>query len=172
MLLSLHCRWDYTKEDYLSLVKRIKDKIPDIALSTDLIVGYPGETEEDFMETMDVVSKVGYSSAFTFIYSKRSGTPAAKNPNQVPEDVIKHRFERLLQLVQNMGKEEALRFEGTVAKVLVEQVNEQDSSLLTGRLENNLVCHFKGDSSMIGQIVEVKLIKCKNFYYIGELEYA
>ena len=159
----------YTKEQYLNLVDKIRERIPDIAITTDIIVGYPGETEEDFEETMDVVEKVRYDSAFTFIYSKRSGTPAAKNPDQIPEDVIKDRFDRLLKRVQTIGAEKAEALTGQTLEVLPEQINEQDSSLLTGRLSNNSVVHFKADSSLIGQIVPVKLTECRGFYYYGEL---
>jgi tRNA-2-methylthio-N6-dimethylallyladenosine synthase len=160
----------YSKEDYLALVDKIRDKMPDIALTTDIIVGFPGETEEDFLETMDVVDKVHYDSAFTFIYSKRTGTPAATMENQVPEDVIKDRFDRLLALVQKHGHEKVKALEGTVQEVLVEDVNEQDSSLVTGKLANNITLHFPGDASMIGKLVNVKLNCCKGFYFIGELQ--
>ena len=158
----------YTKEHYLSLVEKLRARIPDVAITTDIIVGFPGETEEDFLETMDVVDKVHYDSAFTFIYSKRTGTPAATMDNQVPEDVIKDRFDRLLALVQKHGHEKVKSLEGTVQKVLVEEVNEQDSSLVSGKLENNTTVHFPGDASLIGKIVEVKLNCCKGFYFIGE----
>ena len=158
----------YTKEHYLGLVEKLRARIPDVAITTDIIVGFPGETEEDFLETMDVVDKVRYDSAFTFIYSKRTGTPAATMDNQVPEDVIKDRFDRLLALVQKHGHEKVKSLEGTVQKVLVEEVNEQDSSLVSGKLENNTTVHFPGDASLIGKIVEVKLNCCKGFYFIGE----
>nr|WP_027870768.1 tRNA (N6-isopentenyl adenosine(37)-C2)-methylthiotransferase MiaB [[Eubacterium] cellulosolvens] len=157
----------YTKESYLELVDKIRAAMPEISLTTDIIVGYPGETEEDFLETMDVVEKVRYDSAFTFIYSKRSGTPAAEMDDQVPEDVVKDRFNRLLLLVQKIGREQTGRFEGQVKEVLVEHVNEQDPGLVTGRMDNNSVVHFPGDASLIGQIVKVKLDKCHGFYYLG-----
>ncbi len=159
----------YTKEHYLSLVEKLRERIPDVAITTDIIVGFPGETEEDFLETMDVVDKVHYDSAFTFIYSKRTGTPAATMDNQVPEDVIKDRFDRLLALVQKHGHEKVKSLEGTVQKVLVEEVNEQDSTLVSGKLENNITVHFPGDESMIGKIVEVRLDCCKGFYFIGRI---
>lgn len=157
----------YTKESYLALVDRIRAAMPDISLTTDIIVGYPGETEEDFQDTLDVVRKVRYDSAFTFIYSKRSGTPAAVMENQVPDDVIKDRFNRLLTLVQQIGRERTARFEGQTMDVLVEQINEQDDSLVTGRLANNIVVHFPGDASLIGKIVPVHLDSCHGFYYLG-----
>ena len=127
----------------------------------------PGETEEDFLETMDVVGKVGYDSAFTFIYSKRSGTPAAAKEDQVPEEVVKDRFDRLLAQVQEIARERSSRFEGTVQEVLVESVNDQDVSLVTGRMGNNLLVHFPGDASMIGTFKQIHLDVCKGFYYMG-----
>ena len=159
----------YTKESYLDLVDRIRKGCPDISLTTDIIVGFPGETEEDFLETMDVVEKVGFDSAFTFIYSKRTGTPAASMENQVPEDVVKDRFDRLLKLVQQKASEASARFTGSVQKVLVEDVNEHDETMVTGRMSNNLLVHFKGTQDLIGQIVDVHLEECKGFYYIGNL---
>ena len=159
----------YTKESYLALVDRIRAKMPDISLTTDIIVGFPGETEEDFLETMDVVGKVGYDSAFTFIYSKRSGTPAAAKEDQVPEEVVKDRFDRLLAQVQEIARERSSRFEGTVQEVLVESVNDQDASLVTGRMGNNLLVHFPGDASMIGTFKQIHLDVCKGFYYMGSL---
>ena len=159
----------YTKEGYLDLVNRIKTAIPDISLTTDIIVGFPGETEEDFQETLDVVRKVRYDSAFTFIYSKRTGTPAAVMEDQVPEDVVKDRFNRLLKEVQDISAEVCAVHEGTVQTALVESVNDHDSSLVTGRLSNNLLVHFPGDASMIGKFYQVRLNECRGFYYIGEL---
>ena len=159
----------YTKAQYLTLVDKIRAAIPDIAITTDIIVGFPGETEEDFLETMDVVEKVGYDSAFTFIYSKRTGTPAAVMENQIPDEVVKHRFDRLLALVQEKASEKSNAWTGRVEYVLVESVNEQDDSLMTGRLDNNSVVHLPGDVSMIGKLVKVRLAECKGFYYIGEV---
>ncbi len=159
----------YTKEDYLALVDRIRAKVPDIALTTDIIVGFPGESEEDFLETMDVVKKVSFDSAFTFIYSKRTGTPAAAMDNQVPEDVIKDRFDRLLTVVQDIGRKQYDKLVGTTHSVLVENVNEKDSTLMSGRLTNNAIVHFPGDKSLIGDIVNVTLNECKGFYYIGTI---
>ncbi len=159
----------YTKEDYLALVDRIRAKVPDIALTTDIIVGFPGESEEDFLETMDVVKKVSFDSAFTFIYSKRTGTPAAAMDNQVPEDVIKDRFDRLLTVVQDIGRKQYDKLVGSTHSVLVENVNEKDSTLMSGRLTNNAIVHFPGDKSLIGDIVNVTLNECKGFYYIGTI---
>ena len=159
----------YTKEQYLELVRKIKTAIPDISLTTDIIVGFPGETEEDFLETMDVVRQVRYDSAFTFIYSKRTGTPAAVMENQIPEDVVKDRFDRLLKEVQKISAEVCCVHEGTTQKALVESMNDHDSTLVTGRLSNNLLVHFKGDADLIGRIVDVHLNECKGFYYLGEM---
>ena len=139
----------YDKEQYLNLVERIRKAMPDISLTTDIIVGFPGETEEDFLETVDVVEKVRYDSAFTFIYSKRTGTPAAAMENQIPEDVVKDRFDRLLARVQEIGRSMSATDHGTVQEVLVEEQNSQDTHLMTGRLSNNLVVHFEGDTILL-----------------------
>ena len=160
----------YDKEKYLQLVDKIRKAIPDISLTTDIMVGFPGETEEDFLETLDVVRKANYDTAFTFIYSKRSGTPAAGMENQVPEDVVKDRFNRLLHEVQTISAEQCAIHEGTVQTVLVECVNEHDNHLMTGRMSNNLLVHFPGDESLIGQLVDVHLDECKGFYYMGRIE--
>ena len=160
----------YTKEQYLELVRKIKQAVPDISLTTDIIVGFPGETEEDFLETMDVVKQVRYDSAFTFIYSKRTGTPAAVMENQIPEEIVKERFDRLLNEVQQISAEVCSVHQGSVQPVLVESVNDHDDTLVTGRLSNNLLVHFPGDSSLIGKIVKVYLKECKGFYYLGEIQ--
>lgn len=159
----------YTKEQYLVLAEKIRKAMPDIALTTDIIVGFPGETEEDFLETLDVVRKVRYDSAFTFIYSKRTGTPAAVMEDQIPEDVVKDRFDRLLKEVQNISKEMAERFTGTDQRVLVEEPNSQMEGYVTGRLSNNHVVHFQGDTSLIGKLVDVHLDECRGFYYMGSM---
>lgn len=160
----------YDKEQYLALAEKIRKAVPDISLTTDIIVGFPGETEEDFQETLDVVRKVRYDSAFTFIYSKRTGTPAAVMEDQIPEDVVKDRFNRLLHEVQTISAEQCAIHEGTVQTVLVECVNEHDNHLMTGRMSNNLLVHFPGDESLIGQLVDVHLDECKGFYYMGRIE--
>ena len=159
----------YTKEQYLELVKKIRAAVPDIALTTDIIVGFPGETEEDFLETMEVVKEVQYDSAFTFIYSKRTGTPAATKENQVSPEVVKDRFDRLLHVVQEIGSQKAGALQGTVQKVLIEEINAQDEHLVTGRLSNNSVVHVPGGADLIGKIVNVSLDECKGFYYLGTL---
>ena len=158
----------YTKEDYLTLVDKIRAAVPDMAITTDIIVGFPGETEEDFLETLDVVEKVRYDSAFTFIYSKRTGTPAASMDDQIPADVVKDRFDRLLSRVQAISAEKAKVYEGKTVDVLVEEINQHDASLMTGRMSNNSTVHFPGEADLIGQILPIKLVECKGFYYIGE----
>ncbi|MBE5851719.1 MAG: tRNA (N6-isopentenyl adenosine(37)-C2)-methylthiotransferase MiaB [Lachnospiraceae bacterium] len=158
----------YTKESYLALAEKIRKEIPDIALTTDIIVGFPGETLEDVEETIDVVKTVQFDNAFTFIYSKRTGTPAAAMENQVPEEIVKEGFDKLLKVVQETARMRVKRYEGQIMSALVEEVNEQDSHLVTARLSNNTIVHFEGDASLIGQIVDVSLEKCEGFYYIGK----
>ena len=157
----------YTKEQYLDLAMRIRREIPDMAITTDLIVGFPGETAADVDETIDVVKKVQYDNAFTFIYSKRTGTPAAAMENQVPKEEIKTNFDRLLKVVQDTARERVSRYQGQVMEALIEEVNENDSSMVTGRLSNNTIVHIPGDASMIGSLVMVSLDECHGFYYIG-----
>lgn len=159
----------YTKEQYLELVDRLRAAVPDIALTTDIIVGFPGETEEDFLETLDVVRKVRYDSAFTFLYSRRTGTPAAAMEEQVPGEVMKDRFDRLLTEVQTMAAEVVRRDEKTVKPVLAEELDTHEPGYLTGRLESNTVVHFKGDASLIGKIVNVSMDEAKGFYFMGSL---
>lgn len=159
----------YTKETYLDLVSRIRSKRPDISLTTDIIVGFPGETEEDFEDTLDVVRKVRFDSAYTFIYSKRTGTPAAAMEDQVPEEVVKRRFDRLLHEIQRISAEITEQRVGETVTVLMEEVNEQDPSLLTGRLSNNAVVHCPGIKAQIGELVKVKLVEGRGFYYMGEV---
>lgn len=158
----------YDKEKYLNLVEKIRTAVPDISLTTDIIVGFPGETEEDFQETLDVVRKAGYDTAFTFIYSRRTGTPAAAKEDQIPEDVVKDRFNRLLSLVQEQGRIRSSRFEGTVQEVLVEE-ESKEKGIFTGRTQYNLLVHFPADESLLGTYVNVKLEECKGFYYLGSL---
>ena len=159
----------YTKEQYIELARKIRQEIPDISLTTDLIVGFPGETAADVDETIEVVREVQYDNAFTFIYSKRTGTPAAEMPNPVSDEEIKENFDRLLSVVQETAKSRTGRMKGEIHSALVEEINEHDSSLVTGRLSNNTIVHFPGDESLIGKIVDVKLIEAHGFYYIGEI---
>ncbi len=157
----------YTKEQYIALAEKIRREIPDIAITTDIIVGFPGETLEDVEETIDVVRRVRYDNAFTFIYSKRTGTPAASMGNQVPEEVVKEGFERVLKVVQDTAKQQAARYQGRTMEALVEGINENDPGLVTGRLSNNMLVHFPGDKSLVGSIVMVRLEECRGFYYFG-----
>ena len=159
----------YTKEQYLALVDKLKREIPDIAITTDIIVGFPGETLEDVEETIDVVRRVQYDNAFTFIYSKRTGTPAAAMEEQVPEEIVREGFDKLLKVVQETAKERAALLQGKVMEALVEEVNEQDPALVTGRLSNNMLVHFKADSRMVGKFVMVALDTCHGFYYTGRM---
>lgn len=159
----------YTKAQYLALVDKIKAAMPDIALTTDIIVGFPGETLKDVEETIDVVRKVQYDNAFTFIYSKRTGTPAAAMENQVPETVVREGFDKLLKVVQDTAKTQAALLQGNVMEALVEEVNEQDASLMTGRLSNNMLVHFPASENLIGQLVQVSLDTCHGFYYTGHI---
>ena len=158
----------YDKEKYLGLVDKIRTAVPDISLTTDIIVGFPGETEEDFQETLDVVKKAGYDTAFTFLYSKRTGTPAAAKEDQVPQDVAKDRFNRLLALVQEQGRIRSSRFQGTIQEVLVEE-ESKEKGIFTGRTQYNLLVHFPADKNLLGTYVNVKLEECKGFYYLGSL---
>ncbi len=165
----------YTKEQYVDLAMKIRSQIPDIAITTDIIVGFPGETPEDLEETIDVVRTVQFDNAFTFIYSKRTGTPAAAMEDQVPEAQVKKNFDRLLKVVQDTAREQAAKYEGTIGEALIEEVNQEDDgaqscqSLVTGRLSNNMIVHVPGDASMIGKIVRVSLDECRGFYYMGTI---
>ena len=159
----------YTKEGYLALAQKIKAAIPDIHLTTDIIVGFPGETEKDFEETLDVVRRVRFDSAFTFIYSPRTGTPAATMPDQVPPETVKERFARLLDLVQTVGSEESLRELGQTLPALVEGPDEARPGRVTGRLGNNVMVHFDGSPDLTGRIVNVRLEERRGFYYLGTM---
>ncbi len=159
----------YDKEQYLKLVEKIRAAIPDISITTDIIVGFPGETYEDVLETVDVIKRAQFDNAFTFIYSKRTGTPAASMPNQVDEETVKRHFDLVLSTVQDMARARTKRFEGRVVEVLCEEVNEQDDSYMDGRMSHNTVVHFKGSKDMIGKYFNVKLTKFHGFYYDGEI---
>lgn len=159
---------NYTKESYLETVRKIKEAMPDITLSTDIIVGFPGETEEDFQETLDVIRKVGYTTAYTFIYSKRTGTPAATMDNQVAEDVIKDRFDRMLNVLNPMIHELNEKLVGKIVNVLVEEPSKSNKDVLTGRADNYALVHFEGSKDLVGQIVPVRIIENKTFYFIAE----
>ncbi|MDR1640892.1 MAG: tRNA (N6-isopentenyl adenosine(37)-C2)-methylthiotransferase MiaB [Clostridiales bacterium] len=158
----------YTKESYLNLVEKIKSSMPDIALTTDFIVGFPGETEEDFADTLDLAERCRFQGAFTFLYSKRTGTPAAKMPNQVDPEVAGERFKRLLACVNGIQEEANARTVGKVLKVLVEEPNAKNPELMTGRGHGNELVHFKADKSLAGQFVDVRITESKIFYLMGE----
>ncbi|MCI8506373.1 MAG: tRNA (N6-isopentenyl adenosine(37)-C2)-methylthiotransferase MiaB [Lachnospiraceae bacterium] len=158
----------YDKEQYLKLAAKIQKEIPDLSLTTDIIVGFPGETEEDFEETLDVVRRVRFDSAFTFIYSKRTGTPAAAMEDQVPDEVVKPRFDRLLKEVQQISSQVCGKDVGKTMTALVEGMDTHDPSLVTGRLSNNIMVHFPGDASDIGKLIPVMLTESKGFYYMGK----
>lgn len=158
----------YTKESYLELVDKIRTAMPDIAITTDIIVGFPGETVADVDDTIDVIKKTQYDNAFTFIYSKRTGTPAAAREDQLDETFVKEQFDRVLSTVQEVAKERNGYLVGRQLEALVEEVNAHDSSMVTGRLSNNSMVHFKGSSDLIGKLVKVDIKEAKGFYYIGE----
>ena len=158
----------YTKEQYVALAKKIQERIPGVSFTTDIIVGFPGETEEDFEETLDVVREVGFDSAYTYVYSKRSGTPAASMEDQVDKDVIKDRFDRLLALLKETSAKNCKKKVGDIERVLIEEENTHEEGMLTGRLENNLLVHFRGCKEQIGTMADVKLVEEKGFYYMGE----
>ena len=160
----------YTKESYLALAQKIRKELPDMAITTDIIVGFPGETAADVEETIDVVKQVEFDNAFTFIYSKRTGTPAASMENQMPEEEVKRNFDRLLQVVQETARKRVSRYQGQVMDALVEEINEHDPHLVNGRLSNNTIVHFPGSAELIGQIVPVYLKECRGFYYMGEMQ--
>jgi len=159
----------YTKEQYLSLVQKIKKEIPDIAFSTDIIVGFPGETEEDFEDTLDVVEKVNFEQIFMFIYSRRVGTPADRMENQIPEEIKHKRFNRLKELYENKIDENNKKYIGTVQKVLVEGTSRNNEDMLTGRTDTNKVIIFKGSKELIGKMINIKIISEHKWYLKGEM---
>ena len=159
----------YTREDYLEIVRKLRESVPDIGLSTDIIVGFPGETEEDFQDTLELIKECRFDSVFTFIYSKRTGTPAAEMPNQIEESIIKDRFNRLLKVVNQISNEKINEKLGETVDVLIEEKNEKLENFVSGRLSNNTVVHVPGDESLIGTIQNVKLNEAKGFYYMGEI---
>ena len=158
----------YTKEQYLALVEKMKKEIPDIVFSTDIIVGFPGETEEDFEDTLDVVEKVCFEQVYMFIYSRRIGTPADKMENQVPEEIKHERFDRLKKLVESQIEFNNKKYVGTVQKVLVEGNSKTNKNLLTGRTETNKVVNFEGKDELIGKVTDVKIESEHMWYLKGE----
>lgn len=159
----------YTKEQYLKLAKEIRKEIPDVTFSTDIIVGFPGETEEDFNETLELVKEVQYDAAFTFIYSRRNHTPADKMENQIPDDVKHERFNRLVEVVNAGIAKGNKETEGKVYEVLVEGNSKNDETKLTGRTRNGKLVNFTGCKELIGKLVDVKITKANSFSLIGEV---
>ena len=159
----------YTKEGYLELANKIKHEIPDIVFSTDIIVGFPGETEEDFEDTLDVVRQVEFEQVFMFIYSVRVGTPAEKMTDQIPEEIKHKRFDRLKELVENQIDENNKKYINTVHKILIEGVSKTNENILTGRTATNKVVNLKGSKDLIGKIVEVKIVSEHKWYLKGEI---
>ncbi len=157
----------YTRERYLDLVSRIRSAMPDISITTDLIMGFPGETDRDVEDTIDLIRQAGFDNAYTFQYSKRTGTPAAGFPGQLSDEAMKDHFDRVLKVVQETARESCARHEGETDVCLVETLSDHDGGLVTGRLSNNLLVHFPGDESMIGRMYEVRLEECRGFYFLG-----
>ena len=161
----------YTKEEFITLAKKIKEKIPDIGLTTDIIVGFPGETEEDFQDTMDVVNEVGFENAFMFMYSKRSGTPAATMAEQVTEQIKSERLQQLMRLQNYKAKEESQKYLGKTVKVLVEGPSRKNPEMLTGRTSTHKIVLFKSPGiDLKGKFVNTKIYEAKTWTLYGELE--
>lgn len=159
----------YSKEQYLELIGKVKKHIPGIALSTDIIVGFPGETEQDFEETLDIVSKAKFDMAYTFLYSKRTGTPAAKNPDQISEEVMKNRFDRLLALQNSISRQINDELFGKEVEVLVEGLSKNSKTTYTGRTRENKIVNFKGNSDLVGKLVKVKIDTIQTWSLKGKL---
>lgn len=159
----------YTKDDYLRLVEKLKAAVPHIAISTDIITGFPGETEEDFEETLDLVRRVEYDSAFTFLYSIRKGTPAAEYENQIPEEIKHERFNRLVELVNEISARKNAAYVGKTVKVLVDGPSKNNSAALGGRTEGFKLINFEGPQDLIGKLVDVEVTAGKTFSLEGRL---
>ena len=159
----------YTKEQYLDLVEKMKAKIPNLTLSTDIIVGFPGETDEEFEDTLDVVRKVRFEQVYMFIYSRRVGTPGDRMPNQIPEEIKHKRFNRLKELVESQIEENNQKYVGTTQKVLVEGESKNNAEMLTGRTDSNKVVIFEGDKSLIGKVIELKIVSEHMWYLKGKV---
>lgn len=159
----------YTREQYLELVRKIKEAIPNVSLTTDIIVGFPNETEEQFEETLSLYREVGFDSAYTFIYSPREGTPAAKMKDNVPMEVKKERLQRLNALVNEISAQKMREYEGKVVEVLVEGESKNNPDILAGYTRKNKLVNFKGPKSAIGQLVKVKITKAKTWTLDGEI---
>ena len=160
----------YTKEQYLALVDKMKTRIPDIVLSTDIIVGFPDETEEDFEDTLDVVRKVNYEQVYMFIYSRREGTVADKMENQIPEEIKHQRFDRLKELFDSRVSENNQKYIGTTQRILVDGYSKNDKETLTGRTDTNKVVNFKGNEEWIGKMIDIKITEEHKWYLAGEIQ--
>ncbi|AWI05194.1 tRNA (N6-isopentenyl adenosine(37)-C2)-methylthiotransferase MiaB [Clostridium drakei] len=158
----------YTKEQYLDLVHRIRETIPNVSITTDIIVGFPGETEEDFEETLSLAREVQYDSAFTFIYSRRKGTPADEMEEQIGEDVKHERFNRLVEIINASSAKNNKKYEGRIEEILVEDLSKNDDTKLTGRTRTGKLVNFPGSKDNIGKLVKVKIVKANSFSLIGE----
>lgn len=158
----------YTKEQYLELVDKMKKVIPNVKFSTDIIVGFPGEDEADFEDTLDVVQKVRFEQIFMFIYSRRKGTPADRMDNQVPEEIKHKRFDRLKKLYEDILAENNKLYIGTTQRILIEGYSKTNDEFLTGRTDTNKVVVFKGDSKLIGSIIDVEIVSEHMWYLKGE----
>lgn len=159
----------YTKEQYLELVDKMKRKIPDLSLTTDIIVGFPGETEEDFEDTLDVVKKVGFEQVFMFIYSRRRGTVADEMKNQIPEDIKHKRFDRLKELVEKQIEENNDKYVGTIQKILIDGKSKNNENKLSGRTTSNKVVIIDADESYINKSINVKIVENCKWYLRGEI---
>ncbi|EIF6296139.1 tRNA (N6-isopentenyl adenosine(37)-C2)-methylthiotransferase MiaB [Clostridium perfringens] len=159
----------YDREYYLDLVKKIKSEIPDVTLTTDIIIGFPGETEEDFLDTLSLCEEVGYDSAFTFIYSRRNHTPADKMENQIPDNIKHDRFNRLVEAINKKVVIKNKEYEGKVVEVLVEGPSKNDETKLTGRTRNGKLVNFAGDEKLVGELVNLKIVRAQPFSLIGEI---
>ncbi len=159
----------YTKEQYLKLVEKMKKMVPNIVFSTDIIVGFPGETEEDFEDTLDVVKKVHFEQVFMFIYSRRVGTPGDRMENQIPEEIKHKRFDRLKLLVESQIEENNNKYMGTTQRVLVEGISKTNKEMLTARTDTNKVVVFEGKKELIGNIVNLKIVSEHMWYLKGEI---
>ncbi|WP_088833234.1 tRNA (N6-isopentenyl adenosine(37)-C2)-methylthiotransferase MiaB [Paenibacillus tyrfis] len=159
----------YTREHYLELVAKIKKAIPDVVLTTDIIVGFPGETDEQFEETISLVQEVGYDSAYTFIYSPREGTPAAGMEDNVPYEVKRDRLIRLNDVLNVYAKQSNERLKGQTLEVLVEGESKNNAAVLAGRTRTNKLVHFEGPKELVGRFVQVKITETPTFYIKGEL---
>lgn len=159
----------YDRERYMYLINKIKEEIPNATITTDIIVGFPGETEEDFNDTLSLVKEVGYNAAYTFIYSRRNHTPADRMENQVPDDIKHERFNKLVQAVNEGVVKSNKGYEGKIVEVLVEGPSKNDETKLMGRTRNGKLVNFAGDKSLIGQLINLKIVRAQPFSLIGEL---